>query len=82
MDFLAGPTVTVVTWTPCCRWSVEGLQRPGAMHNGMCRGRPGHNGELGPTVRLVVHAEDREELEEYLATHPELGELLADVGVL
>ena len=53
----------VATWSPCCNMIRDGEWAPGAMHNAACRSR--HAGVLGPTVRLVVHPDDLQELATY-----------------
>ena len=53
----------VATWSPCCGWTRVGVWDPGTMHTGLCHSKRG--GELGPTIRLVVHPDDIDLLREY-----------------
>lgn len=55
-DFPDVATV-VAMWSPCCEILRRGDQwSEGAMHSGLCRAD--HGGVLGPTFRLVIHADD------------------------
>lgn len=41
----------VGTWSPCCKIFREGAVHENMVHSGLCREQ--HDGELGPTWRLI-----------------------------